>query len=388
MIEGVDADDLKNGPGHYPDTPLPGEKGNAAIAGHRSTYGAPFANVDNLDPGDPITVTTLQGSFHYSVTGQEIVSPDDVQVLDDKGDNELTLTACHPKYSASKRIVIHAKLEGTPVAGAAEGGAARQAADAPKQLNANVSGESAPKLPADPVRAAVRGHLGDRMVGRQALAQVAVVSDQPAVLPDRALLLLRKLLPAPARRITDVLRGVRTGVIVLALMLAACSGSHDQSATTTQPLDPFATTGPVDIPSRRVPAPARRSMSDSASTPTISRRAPRSICRQCVSSTAPDPHQHEVYAIVDQSADPGAPYPGDDVLAAFADDRCLAAFTPYTGIDYRTSHYDIANARPDKAAWDRGERRVICALHDVDFAELNGLGEGPSGLITRRESRA
>jgi sortase A len=147
VIEGVDTDDLKNGPGHYPDTPLPGEKGNAAIAGHRSTYGAPFASVDNLDPGDPITVTTLQGSFHYSVTGQEIVSPDDVQVLDDKGDNELTLTACHPKYSASKRIVIHAKLEGAPVAAPPKVSQPARAADAPKQLNANVSGESAPKLP-------------------------------------------------------------------------------------------------------------------------------------------------------------------------------------------------------------------------------------------------
>jgi sortase A len=148
VIEGVGVDDLKNGPGHYPDTPLPGQDGNAAIAGHRSTYGAPFANVDDLDPGDPITVTTLQGSFHYSVTGQEIVSPDDVHVLDDKGDNELTLTACHPKYSASKRIVIHARLEGDPAATAPKVEPPAQAAGAPKQLNADVSGESAPKFPA------------------------------------------------------------------------------------------------------------------------------------------------------------------------------------------------------------------------------------------------
>jgi sortase A len=147
MVEGVGVDDLKNGPGHYPDTPLPGQKGNAAIAGHRSTYGAPFANVDELNPGDPITVTTLQGSFHYSVTGQEIVSPNDVQVLDDKGDNELTLTACHPKYSASKRIVIHAKLEGVPVASAPKVTEPAQAAAAPQQLNADVSGKGAPKLP-------------------------------------------------------------------------------------------------------------------------------------------------------------------------------------------------------------------------------------------------
>jgi sortase A len=146
VIEGVGVDDLKNGPGHYPGTPLPGQHGNASIAGHRSTYGAPFANVDDLNPGDPITVTTLQGVFHYAVTGQEIVSPDDVQVLDDKGDNELTLTACHPKFSASKRIVIHASLEGTPVVAAPKPD--QPAGSAPKPLDANASGKSAPKMPA------------------------------------------------------------------------------------------------------------------------------------------------------------------------------------------------------------------------------------------------
>jgi sortase A len=75
------------------------------------------------------------------------VSPNDVQVLDDKGDNELTLTACHPKYSASKRIVIHAKLEGVPVASAPKVTEPAQAAAAPQQLNADVSGKGAPKLP-------------------------------------------------------------------------------------------------------------------------------------------------------------------------------------------------------------------------------------------------
>ena len=91
------------------------------------------------------------------------------------------------------------------------------------------------------------------------------------------------------------------------------------------------------------------------------------------------PHQQEVYAITVQPGDAGAPYPGDDVLTAFADDSCLAAFTPYTGLDYRASHYDIANARPDRAAWDGGERRVICALHDADFAELVGSAKPATG---------
>jgi sortase A len=145
VVEGVETDDLKNGPGHYPGTPLPGQKGNAAIAGHRSTYGAPFANVDDLQPGDPITVTTLQGVFHYSVTGQEIVSPNDVAVLDPTDDNQLTLTACHPKYSASKRIIIHAQLQGVPLpATPTDAGKASPVAPA---LNANASGKQAPKLP-------------------------------------------------------------------------------------------------------------------------------------------------------------------------------------------------------------------------------------------------
>lgn len=121
VIEGVGDEDLKDGPGHYPNTPMPGQKGNAAIAGHRTTYGAPFASIDELEVGDKIVVTTLQGSFTYAVIPQEdgsahlVVSPSHVEVLDDAGDNRLTLTACHPKYSASERIIVNAVLQGTPV---------------------------------------------------------------------------------------------------------------------------------------------------------------------------------------------------------------------------------------------------------------------------------
>jgi sortase A len=110
VVEGVGVPDLKKGPGHYPETPLPGQKGNAAIAGHRTTYGAPFNRVDELKPGDEIFVDTVQGSFRYLMVEQQIVSPSAVEVLEDKGDNRLTLTACHPKYSARQRIVIVAEL--------------------------------------------------------------------------------------------------------------------------------------------------------------------------------------------------------------------------------------------------------------------------------------
>ncbi len=125
VVEGVSKADLKKGPGHYPSTPLPGQPGNSAIAGHRTTYGAPFNRLDELVPGDEITVTTVQGEFVYEVIaapGQPAdgqawyaVSPSQVEVLADMGDDRLTLTACHPKYSAKQRIVVHAVLRG-PVA--------------------------------------------------------------------------------------------------------------------------------------------------------------------------------------------------------------------------------------------------------------------------------
>ena len=112
VVEGVQVSDLKRGPGHYPDSPLPGQPGNAAIAGHRTTYGAPFNRIDELEEGDEILVTTAQGSFRYEVQRQLIVTPDQVEVLDDFGDDRLTLTACHPKYSARQRIVVVAALVG------------------------------------------------------------------------------------------------------------------------------------------------------------------------------------------------------------------------------------------------------------------------------------
>ena len=110
VVEGVSVSNLKRGPGHYPDSPLPGQPGNAAIAGHRTTYGAPFNRVDELDPGDDILVTTRQGAFRYEVRETQIVRPSQVEVLDDFGDNRLTLTACNPKYSARQRIVVVADL--------------------------------------------------------------------------------------------------------------------------------------------------------------------------------------------------------------------------------------------------------------------------------------
>ena len=138
VVEGTDVDALRKGPGHYSWTPMPGQPGNASIAGHRTTYGAPFANIGNLRPGDRITVQTAQGEFVYEVLAQDsptkgylIVSPDRVDLLRDKGNNLLTLTSCHPRFSNRQRIVVQAKLLGDPVVPMRDVNA-RQ--DAPQQL--------------------------------------------------------------------------------------------------------------------------------------------------------------------------------------------------------------------------------------------------------------
>ncbi len=121
IVQGVSKADLKKGPGHYPGTPLPGQAGNSGIAGHRTTYGAPFNRIDELVPGDDITITTAQGRFVYKVikapdsdAAPYVVKPTDVSVLDDKGDNRITLTACHPEYSAKQRIIVNAVLSEEP----------------------------------------------------------------------------------------------------------------------------------------------------------------------------------------------------------------------------------------------------------------------------------
>jgi sortase A len=111
VVAGVSVDDLKKGPGHYPQTPLPGEPGNAAVAGHRTTYGAPFLDIDDLQPGDEIVTTTYAGRFVYRVTGTQIVSPSDVSVLAGTDDDRLTLTSCDPKYSAKNRIIVTAAFD-------------------------------------------------------------------------------------------------------------------------------------------------------------------------------------------------------------------------------------------------------------------------------------
>jgi sortase A len=110
VVEGTDTESLRKGPGHYPETPLPGERGTSAIAGHRTTYGAPFRNVDQLDRGDSIRIDLPTGRYVYRVESTKIVEPTDLSVLDRKRYDRLVLSACHPLYSAAQRIIVFARL--------------------------------------------------------------------------------------------------------------------------------------------------------------------------------------------------------------------------------------------------------------------------------------
>jgi sortase A len=109
VVEGTDLDSLRKGPGHYPETPLPGERGTTAIAGHRTTYGAPFRHIDELDRGDRILVDMPDGRFVYRVEGSKIVDDQDLSVLEPVGHRRLMLSACHPLYSAAQRIIVYAR---------------------------------------------------------------------------------------------------------------------------------------------------------------------------------------------------------------------------------------------------------------------------------------
>lgn len=110
FVEGTDTNSLRSGPGHYPGTPLPGARGTVGIAGHRTTYGAPFRNIDRLRRGDPVEVDTSYGRFSYAVERTQIVAPTALWVTRRVRHDRLVLTACHPLYSAAQRIVVFARL--------------------------------------------------------------------------------------------------------------------------------------------------------------------------------------------------------------------------------------------------------------------------------------
>ncbi|MGH8872622.1 MAG: sortase [Acidimicrobiia bacterium] len=120
VFAGVSSDTLKKGPGLMSGTPMPGQPGNAVISGHRTTYGRPFFDFDQLAPGDLIEVETAIGLHRYEVRDTFIVEPTDVWVTDDRPGGWLTLTTCNPKFSARERLIITAELVEGPNLGYVE----------------------------------------------------------------------------------------------------------------------------------------------------------------------------------------------------------------------------------------------------------------------------
>lgn len=130
VLEGTEEEQLSQGPGHYVDSALPGEQGNLALAGHRVGKGSPFLDLDAMRPGDPVVVETRDSWFVYRVLGDDdpsgipgmhVVSPTAVEVVSPTPNAAvtaaasgayLTLTTCHPRYSARQRLVVHARLDG------------------------------------------------------------------------------------------------------------------------------------------------------------------------------------------------------------------------------------------------------------------------------------
>ena len=137
VVEGVTPTDLAMGPGHYPGTPLPGEAGNVAIAGHRTTYRHPFYRLTAVRPGQPIVLTTPQGVFTYIAGRASVVAPTDVGIIGPTTTPLLTLTTCNPRYSAATRLVLRAAL-------------ARSVLFTPPAKTTTPRGAGAPSTPATP----------------------------------------------------------------------------------------------------------------------------------------------------------------------------------------------------------------------------------------------
>jgi sortase A len=109
VVQGTEAGDLRKGPGHYPSTAFPGEGSTVAVAGHRTTYGAPFSRIDALESGDAITVELPYGTVEYRVTSHRIVDDNDLSVLESRDREELVLQACHPRFFSSQRYLVYAR---------------------------------------------------------------------------------------------------------------------------------------------------------------------------------------------------------------------------------------------------------------------------------------
>jgi sortase A len=108
VVNGTSVDDLRRGPGRHLETYMPGEHELVYIAGHRTTYGAPFGDINELEPGDPITLELPYATIVYRVTRHRIVDDNDVSVLESPHHEQLVLQACHPRFFASQRYLVYA----------------------------------------------------------------------------------------------------------------------------------------------------------------------------------------------------------------------------------------------------------------------------------------
>ena len=120
IIEGTTNSALQKGPGRYPGTSYPGQGRTIGIAGHRTTYGAPFRHIDSMTVEDPITVEMPYATFIYEVEKTEIVDPSEVEVVRNVGYERLVLSACHPLYSAAERYIVFARLTRVLISDSAE----------------------------------------------------------------------------------------------------------------------------------------------------------------------------------------------------------------------------------------------------------------------------
>jgi sortase A len=111
VVEGEDTESLRKGPGHYPRTEWPGQGKTVAVAGHRTTYGAPFRTIDKLERGDEVVMEMPYGRFTYRVEKRQIVKPSATWVIRDVRHEQLVLSACHPLYSAAERVIVFARLD-------------------------------------------------------------------------------------------------------------------------------------------------------------------------------------------------------------------------------------------------------------------------------------
>jgi sortase A len=109
VVEGTDGATLTKGPGRYTKSYVPGEGKLIYIAGHRTTYGAPFARIDRLRKGDEVTLDVPYGTFRYRVSSYVIVPADDIGRLESAGREEVALQACHPRFFASERYIVYAR---------------------------------------------------------------------------------------------------------------------------------------------------------------------------------------------------------------------------------------------------------------------------------------